>query len=122
MSWLLFDERGNRAQKLTMLTISGEVWAGWAAALQELGGSLQVLGFLPERSWRPTFFAAKMAKGWRVFELDVGEHQYVDQHQLAEWWQPATQIAFGRAPPAHEKRFPNIAAVEMWVRMVGART
>ena len=122
MSWLLFDERGNRAQKLTLLTVSGQVWEGWARSDIDLGGALRVFGFHPERSWRPTFFAAKMARGYRVFELDVGEHQYVDQTQLSDWWQPATQIAFGRTPPNSEKRLPSIAAVEMWIRFVGART
>ena len=89
MSWLLFDERGNRAQKLTWLHGTGEAVLGWGRRVSPEMGT-NVLGFLPERSWRPTFFAAKMAKGWRVFELGVGEHQY--------------------------------AAVEMWIRMVGART
>jgi len=121
MSWLLYDQHGQRAQKLSWLPGTGEAILGWDRRVSP-ALCINVLGFAPERSWRPTFFAAKMAKGWRMFELDVGEHQYADQHQLAEWWQPATQIAFGRAPPAHEKRFPNIAALEMWLLHVGGRT
>lgn len=119
MSCFLFDERGNRAQKLTLLTVSGQVWEGWARSDIALGGALHVLGFHPERSWRPTFFAAKMARGYRVFELDVGEHHYVDQTQLSDWWQSAARIASGREPPEREKRLPSIAAVEMWIRHVG---
>ena len=115
MSWLLFDEKGERAQKLTWLFGTGDALLGWNRREDpELGTN--VLGFLPERSWRPTYFAAKMAKGWRVFELDVGEHEYVDQKQATDWWRPATQIAFCRAPLTSEKRFPHIAALEMYLR------
>lgn len=120
MSWHLFDERGVRAQRLTVYNqLSFEVVEGWGKhRMPEALGATQVLGFMPERSWRPTFFAAKMARGYRVFELDVGEHQYVDQRQLAEMWQPATQIAFGRAPPASEKRIATLAGVEMYLRAI----
>lgn len=122
MSWLLYDEKGRRAQRLTLLTISGQVLPGWVQGTHVLGGSLRVFGFLPERMWHPTFFVAKMSHGWRVFELDVGRHEYVDQQQITSWWRPATRVAFGRSPPNEERRFPTIAAVEMWIRLMGAQT
>ena len=121
MSWILFDEYGNRAQKLTWLFDSRNACLGWNRG-HAPETSTNVFGFLPERSWRPTFFAARMAQGYRVFELDVGEYEYVESHLLPGWWEPATLVAFDGSPPVGEKRLPNIAAVEMWVRFVGART
>lgn len=108
MSWFLFDERGARAEKLTWLHTPGYAVRGWGVRHNdELG--LSVMGFLPERSWRPTFFVAAMAKGYRVFELDVGEHQYVDQNQLTDWWRSASP---------DQKRIRTIAGVEMYLRAI----
>lgn len=94
MSWLLYDEKGRRAQKLTLLTISGQVLPGWVKGAHVFGGSLRVLGFLPDRVWHPTFFAAKMSHGSRSDGL--------------------RRTRRGGSP--------TIAAVEMWIRLVGART
>lgn len=111
MSWYLFDERGVRAQKLTIHTqLSFEVVEGWGKhRMPEAMGATQVLGFKPERWWRPTYFAAKMAKGYRVFELDVGEFQYADLVDVADWWRSASP---------DQKRLPTLAAVEMYLRAI----
>ena len=116
MSWLLFDEHGNRAKRLTV---------GWRddrfpvfpghrklAPSGVFSGMVHTLGFFPERTWRPTFFAAKLSHGYRVFELDAGQVQYIDQRTLTNLWQPAS--------PDH-KQLPTMAAVEMWIRHVGVQ-
>jgi hypothetical protein len=104
---LIFDEHGNRAQKLTLGHFAGQALRGWVS----LGMTgTHVLGFDPERSWRPSFAAVRMAKGWRVYPLDCGVHEYLDMHQLSNIWQGAS--------PEH-KRLPTVAAVEMWIRHVG---
>lgn len=110
MSWHLFDESGERAQKLTMWSGANVVTRGWST-LSPLSG-IFVLGFDPERTWRPTWFAAQMSRGYRVFELDVGVLEYVERIKLGDMWQSAA--------PDH-KRLPSMAAVEMWVRHMGAR-
>lgn len=109
MSWFLFDERGERAQRLLWVQSGGFALRGWGAkGIAPGANAIDVWGFLPERSWRPTYFVAKMAKGYRVFELAVGEVQYADQKHIIDWWQPAS--------PDH-RRFPTLAAVEMFLRM-----
>ena len=111
MSWYLFDERGQRAQKLTVYNqFSFEVVEGWGRHhMPEAMGASQVLGFKPERSWRPTYFVAKMAKGYRIFELDVGEFQYVDQKHITDWWRSASP---------DQKRISTLAGVEMYLRAI----
>jgi hypothetical protein len=107
VSWLLFDERGERARKITL--VAGNPVVGWALGLppEQYQHALEVLGFEDERTWRPTWFAAKMSKGYRVFEVDRGVHEFLDARQTSDLWQ-------GAAP--HHKRLPTVAAVEMWVR------
>ena len=108
MSWHLFDERGARAEKLTWLYTPAYAVRGWGVRHDgELG--MNVMGFMPERSWRPTFFAAKMARGYRVFRLEASEYQYVDENQLTNWWRSAA--------PDH-KRIATLAGVEMYLRAI----
>lgn len=116
MSWHIYDENGERAQKLTVweddlpntLGAHNRTTRGWHAAPP--ARHTLVVGFLPERGWRPTFFAAKMARGYRLFRLDVGEYLFATAFQAAHWWQPASP---------DQKRFPNIGSLEMWIRTVG---
>lgn len=109
MSWYLFDESGERAQKLMLWSGTGAVTRGWRRA-HALSG-IFVLGFDPERTWRPTWFVAQMSRGYRVFELDVGVLEYVERNKLGDMWQPAA--------PDH-KRLPSMAVVEVWLRHKGA--
>ncbi len=102
MSWILFDEHGNRAQKL-FVAVTGDVLLGWIPGLSDFGHN--VLGFDPAREWRPTYFAAKMSKGYRVFEIDEGVFEYIGFERVTDFWQAGVG-----------KRLPTIAAVEMWVR------
>jgi hypothetical protein len=116
---ILFDERGERAQKLMVgwqvyRDADGSDRAEWTVVRGHIAGRVgqseqsplaAAWGFEPLRSWFPTWFAAKMAKGYRVFELDVGLVEYADADAVAKWW---------RADEG--KRLPHIAAVEMYVR------
>ena len=105
---ILFDEQARRARRLTMLPAFSQVLTGWASVAPDWN-AVKVLGFDPERTWKPTFGVVRMARGYRLFELDVGMHEYVDQRQLSNWWQPALDW---------HKRLPTMAAVEMYLRHI----
>ncbi len=106
MSWFLYDERGQRAQQLTIEQGTGIIVRGWGVVAKPGARLLRVIGFDPERTWRPTWFVAKMSRGYRVFEVDCGVGEYWEAQKLNDLWQSAS--------PDH-KRFPTMAAVEMWL-------
>lgn len=105
MSWFLFDERGQRARQLTLLSSGPMVVPGWCAHKFEDFNPTHVIGFDPERTWRPTYFVAKMARGYRVFGLDGVPLEYVEAATLVRWWRAG-----------EGKRLPTMAAVEMYLR------
>lgn len=100
MSWHLFDERGERAQKITL-------------GHNDAGHPVRARGFLPLRWWTPTYIACKMAKGYRVYMPSFPDAvEYIEEWYLHNWWQAAA--------PDH-KRLPSMAAVEMWIRHMAVR-
>lgn len=110
MSWHLFDERGERAQKI-MLTTDGAI-LGHTNSVELLASDrvINAWGFVPLRRWVPTFIACKMAKGYRVYRPQTPHMtglEYIEDCYLHNWWQCAA--------PDH-KRLPSMAAVEMWIR------
>lgn len=102
MTWHVYASDGRRAQ-----------WCpdpAWERAKVDLKVR-DFLGFPGEHSfWRPLWFAARMARGWRLFDLEVSPYDYYYRGDVMTWWQSAA--------PDH-RRFPNIAALEMWIRHVG---
>lgn len=103
MSWHIYAANGQRAERCP-----DPAWNRYDPRLRDW------LGFRDSvMLWRPTWFAARMSHGWRLFELDVGMVVFVHRASVADWWQPAA--------PEH-RRFPSIAALEMWIRHVGVRT
>lgn len=113
----LFDERGARVPKVTRapaLNVEAVGWnceAGAESGYADLGHFQTGWGFVPERAWRPTYYAARMSRGWRVFELDVGV-VFVFYVWDAEYHRQS-------AAPDH-RRFPSIAAVEVYLRTINA--
>lgn len=103
MTWHIYASDGRRAE-----WCSDPAWG-------KLGIENKVrdyLGFENQHQlWRPRWFAARMARGWRLFTLDVDPHDFYHRQVVTTWWRSA-------APD--QRRFPNIAALEMWVRHVGA--
>jgi hypothetical protein len=107
VSWFLYDEHGQRAQRLTFLHHIGTVvLRGWRPPPSPAARVLEVVGFDPERTWRPTWFVAKMSRGYRVFEVDCGVGEYWEAQKLTDLWRPASP---------DDKRFPTMVAVEMWL-------
>jgi len=83
-------------------TMLEQPWYGWDYVEPGTG--------VVDQGWRPLFMACRMRRGWRVFTIDVGVHYgRVGQLRVHDWWKPAGTDEV--------KRFPTIAAAEMYLRM-----
>lgn len=107
---ILFDERGMRVPKATWIVAPNSLVSGWLPVDTE-DSTILGWGFVPARDWRPTYFAARVARGWRVFALDVGEIDFAVVRLVSKWWKP---------DDSSQRRFPSIASLEVYVRTKNA--
>jgi hypothetical protein len=112
---ILYDANGERAEKLTVGWVGG-TWLAIPGFIDEWPGDgdhgAHVFGFRPERSFEPRFMAVRMGRGYRLLLISRYSYhsEYFDAKNIDEWWEAASE---------EHKRFPTIAALEMWIRHVG---